>query len=143
MLSHAALYTFASMFGVFSCSLRAQTQIPVGNAPPQAQNLRDRLEVEQIQIGRQTATPSAIRRNPGKFLLMLSDPMNFAGSFAVVRAPSSEQEAPTPPLLTIDRRFPVVRRKQAAVIDLPPGEYQLKSVANGQVYCTITLAAGN
>lgn len=119
-------------------ALVAQTSIPVGNAVQQVQSPSVKLEVEQIEIGKMTALPPAIHRHAGKFLLLVSDPRRFALSFVITKV-ASDSATNTTPLVTIDRRYPVVAHKQAALIDLPSGQYEMKLSATGQVFCSFTI----
>jgi hypothetical protein len=125
--------------GIIAPNAYPQRRIPLANQPA-SEKITGHVEVEVIEVGHGMAAPATIKRPAGKFILLVvnrsHDP---AASF--VLEPASVGEGvigPNPILRLMDQRASS-KHRIAGLVDLPAGQFYLKSAATGKVLCRITI----
>lgn len=129
LLSGSALLPF---------SAQAQRPIPLQNLPAAATKANTQgIEVEIVEVGRLGALPEAITRPAGKFtLLVVNHSGNAQESFVLEPAAVGEGTIGANPFIRLrDRPSPSFRHRLAGLIDLPQGNFDLKSATSGKVLC--------
>ena len=117
----------------------AQDAIPLVNPPPAEDKKEGRIEVEQVEIGRTLAIPSAIHRPLGKFVLVVANKTaNQSASFVLDPGDAAEGTLSPTPILPFPGKTSA-KRKIAGILNLTAGVYFLKSTADGHILCTITI----
>jgi hypothetical protein len=118
----------------------ARTQdIPLVNVPLD-QKSKEPVEVEVVEIHRLMAIPDRIERSPGKFILLVvnrtPDP---AASFVLEPAGAGiDAKQGAKPLLRLGGVH-ARKHRTAGLLDMPSGNFELKSADTGKVFCTIAI----
>lgn len=111
----------------------------------QASRMEDvsRLEAESIEITPGGAIPAAIHRPGGKFIVLLTNSTPETDAVFVVGAAKAGEGAEgaerAEPLLRLADAPTRPKHRMAGLIELPPGEFDLKSAKTGKVLCRFTI----
>jgi hypothetical protein len=125
----------------------AQQKVPIENLKDTAGTARaarlddlTRVEAETIEVGPGGAIPAAIQRPAGKFILLLTNRTQEAGAAFIVD-PAAVGEGVIGPesLLRLTDAPTRSKHRMAGLIELPAGEFNLKSAKTGKVLCRITI----
>jgi hypothetical protein len=120
-------------------SAPALDKVPLTNRRSASMDKQEPLEVEVMEVYPLSAAPNRIQR-PGKFILLLANRTTDANAAIVLEPAAKEGGSPVSLVRWGGRNgWSNQRRASAAIIDQPPGEYQLKSSATGAVLGTITV----
>jgi hypothetical protein len=99
-----------------------------------------RLEAESIEITPGGAIPAAIHRPAGKFIVLLTNNTQENDAvFVVDAAVEAEGAAEAEPLLRLADAPTRPKHRMAGLIELPPGEFDLKSAKTSKVLCRFTI----
>lgn len=129
------------------CFLSAFACYPATSFPRQATSpgtpsvtAQSTMESEIIEIHRLMALPSKIQRPPGKFRLILDNQTgNRQASFVIDPSSVGEGALSPEPLFVYNRTTAAAKDKMSRILDLPAGQYFLKSIPSGHILCIITL----
>lgn len=129
----------ALMGGVAAPNAYPQRSIQLANQPA-SEKITGHVEVEVIEVGRGMAAPATIKRPAGKFILLIvnrsHDP---AVSFVLEPASAGEGIVGPNPILHLTDQPASNKHRIAGLVDLPAGQFYLKSAPTGKVLCRITI----
>ncbi len=137
MLAGTLLWLCCS--AVFLRPLSGQDAIPLVTGPLSAADKSAKLPVEIIAVTRFGALPNSINRAPGKFiLLVLNKTLYSQDAYSLEPVAVGNASAPATAAVRLGGAL-AQNRKSAALLNLPVGQYELKSAATGTVLCQITI----
>jgi hypothetical protein len=129
----------ALMGGVVAPNAYPQRSIPLANQPA-SEKITGHMDVEIVEVGRGMAVPTTIKRPAGKLILLIvnrsHDP---AASFVLEPASVGEGVIGPNPILHLTDQPASSKHRIAGLVDLPAGQFYLKSAATGKVLCRITV----
>ncbi len=102
----------------------------------------EHLQVEQIEVGDNAASPSSLRRKAGRFVLVITNRSRLNADAAFVIDPSSVGDGvvgPSPLLRMGGTHNSDYRRRSASLFDASVGSYDLKFAGSGKILCHIQI----
>ena len=137
----AGTHLFVRVVFVF-CALScwAFEVIPLSNVPQTTESADGTpLQVEFVEVGRLTATPDQISRPAGKFILVLVNKTVFPlPSLQIDSAGFADGILDPKPLIKLINSKALYPQKVAVLVDLPIGEFHVKSLATFNTFVVLT-----